>query len=341
MRRIVQLFACLVATGLLAPAVGSADPFETGFQPDCTEAAPTVLSTDFSEPIDINVLVLLDGVPQATAERTMTVVARPYAALGINLLSHYAAAPAVASVDPIEILDATRAAQSGRRPAGIDLVYTLTNKNLADPVSGDGVAGMADCIGGIAFGDQGFAVGEVDESPADELGLFGEQTAKIEAHELGHLLGGQHHYANCAQAPPTDADRSGCTLLINDVGLAELTFSTLNASVIRGHAELWRYRGPAPDDPDSRTSTGSSGSAPPSGQAPSSKPSSKPSGKSAACKRAQSRVRRAKSALRSARAAHRKAHTSKGRRNTQRRAAKRAAELKRARRAAKRACATR
>jgi hypothetical protein len=57
---------------------------------------------------------------------------------------------------------------------------------------------------------------------------------------MGHLLGAHHHYGNCAEG---DRDTAGggepsvCTLMwtvqVSHVGLS---FGTLEAAVIRGHA---------------------------------------------------------------------------------------------------------
>ena len=49
----------------------------------------------------------------------------------------------------------------GKRPRGVDIVYTMTSKDItaAGPL-GDDVAGLADCIGGVRYAKHAFAVGE-------------------------------------------------------------------------------------------------------------------------------------------------------------------------------------
>ena len=66
------------------------------------------------------------------------------------------------------LIDQSKALFGGARPAGIDVVYTLTSKDI-QAGGNTAVAGLADCIGGVAFDDRAFAVGEeftTDESLA-------------------------------------------------------------------------------------------------------------------------------------------------------------------------------
>ena len=101
-------------------------------------------------------------------------------------------------------------------------------------------AAMADCIGGVAYADRAFAVGEFTPIAQTSLVLYALGThfaAKTFAHEVGHLMGAHHHYANCAEAAvPGDAP---CTLMFNFVDIQKLQFSTLNSLVVRGHAQLY------------------------------------------------------------------------------------------------------
>lgn len=377
------LLVGLTAAALAAPAA-AAQPIETGEPPNCTELVPTALSTDYSTPLVLRVRVLLDGVVPAVAEHAMDLAARSYAPLGIRLQVDYAQAPATTAADPAAFFRAARAATGGVRPDGVHLVYTMTTRDLVGSgASGQSVAGQADCIGGIAFADRGFAVGEVDDStPYDLPGpgtMFGETTAKIAGHELGHLLGAHHHYANCAEAPIGDEDASGCTLMINDVGLAELRFSSLNAAMIRGHAELWtrrapgRYEAPAasstkspdrqpasrpkPDEPASEPGqpqpapapaarpaaapapTPTTGSSAPAAGRPSRASSASPPRASASCRATRARLRHARSALAASRRAQRSARTAAGRKRLRRAVSRRRTALRAAERATARRCA--
>jgi hypothetical protein len=114
----------------------------------------------------------------------------------------------------------------GVRPWSADVVYTMLGGELASTV-----AGQADCVGGIAYPDAAFAVGEAVYESAYTI----RRSAKIAGHEIAHLLGAHHHFANCAEGNKQDPqDRLyPCTLMFNDVGLISLAFSTLEGAVVR------------------------------------------------------------------------------------------------------------
>jgi hypothetical protein len=234
----------LAATAALAgvvPAQASAAPFELGHIPECTELVPAAISVD-STPVTLDVRVLLDGTSLARAQAVMAEAARSYAPLGITLAPTYEGV-SFSGTDAGGLIDQARARYGGERPAGVDVVYTFTSKDITASPFGSGVAGLADCIGGVAFADSAFAVGEdLADSPQSILVIRrGVQTAaRIAAHEIGHLMGAHHHYANCVenlQAALTDDNL--CTLMFNEVSFTGRSFSTLNALVVRGHAQLY------------------------------------------------------------------------------------------------------
>lgn len=130
----------------------------------------------------------------------------------------------------------------GERPADADAVLIFTSVNMTN-ASGDSVAGQADCVGGIEFPTKAFVVIEDDRSDAPTkfsgVTMFGHTAAKILAHELAHLFGAHHQYANCAEGIPSemdDTEASPCTVMFNDVGLVSLAFGVLEGSVVRGYA---------------------------------------------------------------------------------------------------------
>ncbi len=108
------------------------------------------------------------------------------------------------------------------------------------------VAGQAECIGGAAFKEHSFNVSEAQQESDPAGVVFGpirlvpDQAAKITAHEIGHLFGGQHHFANCVGGLRTDAvsggDSSPCTLMFNSADFIALHFGTVNGRIVRGYA---------------------------------------------------------------------------------------------------------
>ena len=238
-KRIAAVVVTVVsALGGLSAGAASAAPIEVGHIPQCLELAPAAISLD-NTPTQLEVRVLLDGVSSTRGSEVVQTAQRSYGALGMTLVASFQSVSF--SSDTAEgIIAESKALFGGVRPAGVDIVYTLTNKDVSGAV-----AGMADCIGGVAFPEHAFAMGE-NFSP-DEGGLLGlsgltnrQLTAKVLSHELGHLLGGHHHYANCAEGLlDLGEEASPCTLMFNDVGLASLNFSALNGLVVQGHGQLY------------------------------------------------------------------------------------------------------
>ena len=216
--------------------VATAQLFDEITGEDCLQLVPGSFSVD-SDPRSLQIAVLLDGVSEAEGRATLAGAQQAYTALGISLAATYSPV-SFDAVAANELIAAAKTHFGGSRPANTDLVYLLTTTDINE----DSVAGFADCIGGIRFADRAFAIGEYsDEDNSTNLGLIElsvEIPAKIMAHELGHLLGGHHHQANCSESALLPGN-SGCTLMINDVGLASFGFSTLNGAVSRGAVEAF------------------------------------------------------------------------------------------------------
>jgi hypothetical protein len=147
-----------------------------------------------------------------------------------------------------EIIELAKQQYGGTRPSTVDVVYVVTDLDIQLPELGNAVAGLADCIGGVALDDRAFAVGETGVLVGDEglpigpVTFYKDLTAKIAAHEIGHLMGGHHHYQECGTGLPVAVGRGElgpCTLMTNAVDFQTLPFSTLNGVVVRGHAETW------------------------------------------------------------------------------------------------------
>lgn len=224
---------------------------------DCLEAIPESASvaqvTDAGQTISLEVLVLMDGISASRAREVLDTMAESYAPLSIEAaprfrkvrLSHDGVEAVTPGGPPEETGDALRlireakALLGGTRPQGVDVVLILTSKNIFydDGQRQYGLAGLADCIGGVRYPEHAFAVSE-GESPWEET--VGDQllSGKIAAHEVGHLMGAHHHYANCGQGDrhPEGSD-SYCTVMFPaQIRFMARNFGTIEAVVVRGHA---------------------------------------------------------------------------------------------------------
>ena len=240
-KRIAVIVTAGSIFALSSSAPAQAAPIEIRHIPECTELVPAAISPD-NTPVTLSTRVLLDGVSVERGRHVFDVASNSYAPLGITLAPSFQTV-SFSGTDAQGLIDQSKALFGGSRPAGTDLVYTLTNKDIqADGQTA--VAGLADCIGGVAFADSAFGVGE--NFTADEAAVLGipvarNLTAKVAAHELGHLMGGHHHYANCIEGLLSEfpGELSPCTLMINAVDLASINFATVNGLVVKGHAQLY------------------------------------------------------------------------------------------------------
>ena len=210
---------------------------------DCLQVVPPAIGvpgvTDGGQPVTLNVTVLLDGISIARAQQQFARAAAAYAPINVPVTATYRTVN-FATNEAEALIQLAKNLFGGRRPAGSDIVYVLTNKDIQSGGNA-GVAGLADCIGGVRFATRAFAVGEDQDGP-EVIGpftLMNDATAKIAAHEIGHLMGGHHHYANCVEGLTSEVDQneiSPCTLMFNFVDFQSINFSTLNQAVVRGHA---------------------------------------------------------------------------------------------------------
>ena len=211
---------------------------------DCLEAVPESASvsgiTDNGKPLSLDVLVLLDRVSLERGREVMAKSQEAYDPLDISLDVRFESVKFL----PEEVNDEVPASTAdrvieeaerwtmGTRPADADVVYVITDQILSD------AAGKADCIGGVRWADGAYAVGE-NYRAEDLLGVFYKHaTAKIAAHEIGHLMGAHHHYTNCAEGAPgaiAEVGPTPCTNMFPSLDEASLIFGTLEAAVIRGH----------------------------------------------------------------------------------------------------------
>jgi hypothetical protein len=272
--------AVLVLAGLAPGAATATAPAiidDESLMHDCQQiiTGPAAVDTDHltsDRVVRLDVLVLLDVEEGADIARTsdpeeraaamdalveraadlLDVGRTSYAPLDIDLAYREfrllapldaTGAPRDRTDDAQEIIDLAKAELGGRRPAGFDIVYVLTDLDIQLPSLGNIVAGLADCIGGVTYDDRAFAVGEIaEELPFGPYTFYKDVTAKIAAHEIGHLMGGHHHYQSCGDAvvgASANGEVGPCTLMTNAVDFQSLPFSALNGVVVRGHAVEW------------------------------------------------------------------------------------------------------
>ena len=220
---------------------------------------PTVVTDgiDRGQTISLDVALVLDGITEAAAQTIISKAAESYAPLKVALTTHsvrfesFLDENGMPVTDGLAIIRMAKQRLGGERPAGSDLVAVMTSQNIQQ-LGQAAVAGIADCIGGVAHPDRAFFVAEATPSGDIAIGPAVFQvnaTANVFAHEAGHLMGGQHHYANCVegvQASDVRADGtvegSPCTLMFNAADFLGPNFGVFNGSVTRGSA--FRYARP-------------------------------------------------------------------------------------------------
>jgi reprolysin-like metallo-peptidase family M12B len=210
----------------------------------CLEAVPAAVGvagvTDAGQTVSLDVALLLDGVSETLGLQIMTRAAESYAPLGVRLRVVSVRSVSFSGTEGADLIQQAKNYYRGERPRGADVVFTLTNKDMTD--DGDtGLAGLADCIGGVRFATRAFAIGEavgIDPFAVGPFLLEVDAHPEIAAHEIGHLMGAHHHYANCVEGLLSGgpSDLSPCTLMFNFVDFTSLNFSSVEGSAVRGHA---------------------------------------------------------------------------------------------------------
>jgi hypothetical protein len=227
--------------------------FDTNVE-DCDEFVPEDVSLPGLDPgarLELSVMLLLDSTDATVAEQIMARAAESYRPLGIDLVLAKTKAVSFTSTVSEDLIAAAKATVGGVPPRGIDLVGVFTNKEMQPLAGGATVVGQADCIGGVRWDKHSFfVVSDIRDIENPQTGTGGtlnsmglnvnvDATAEVMAHEMGHLMGAHHHYANCVEGNLSSAgpsDVSPCTLMFNAVNGASLNFSTLSGRVVRGHA---------------------------------------------------------------------------------------------------------
>lgn len=223
----------LFLAALSLPLTATAQPIEVGDIPACTSLTPAAVALT-NTPATLDVRILLDGITEQRGQDIMARAADAYSPLGITVVSTYESV-SFSAASAAALIEEAKLHYGGARPTGTDIVYVLTTKDMGS------LAGLADCIGGVKYADRAFGVGTALDSDPIDLGLytlFNESAAKTTAHEIGHLMGAHHHYANCVEDALAFND-GPCTTMFNASGFDNMGFSLLNGIVIRGHAQAF------------------------------------------------------------------------------------------------------
>ncbi len=222
---------------------------------ECLEPIPAAISLpvlDTGQRVELSVMMLLDGTDAAVAQQLIARAAESYRPLNIDLVLKKTKTVTFNTSVSTEILTAAKNTVGGKPPKGIDIVGVFTNKEMQSATGGAGtVVGQADCIGGIRWDETSFFVAsDIRNIENPQTGTTGtlnsmglnpnvDAASEVIAHEIGHLMGAHHHYANCAEGMLTSAgpgDVSPCTLMFPAVNFASLNFAALEGAVVRGHA---------------------------------------------------------------------------------------------------------
>jgi hypothetical protein len=223
-------------------------------QGDCLELVPAAIAlpvVDNGQRIELSVMLLLDGTDANVAQQLMERAAVSYSPLGIDLVLKRTRPVNYTSILSGDLIRDAKITVGGKPPKGIDLVGVFTNKQMQGVAGGATVVGQADCIGGVRWPEHSFfVVSDIRDIEDPQTGTTGtlnqlgfnpnvDATAEVFAHEIGHLMGAHHHYANCVEgnlASGGDGDISPCSLMFNAVNFASLRFTVLSGAVVRGHA---------------------------------------------------------------------------------------------------------
>jgi hypothetical protein len=242
-------------------------PIELSEEDECGGFVPPVPMDVTRKTITANIVIALDGVSVADAKKIVARGSEAYAPGPVPQITPDVKINVIAYHDITGKLkgDVVSGFIVADLPDGDDLmsqliryyrtnypnlkrhhVHLLTTKDIAaELVPGQkeyAVAGIANCIGGVGTKDA-FAITEVGTIDPVEIGpltAYADVEAKNFAHEMGHVFGGHHHYAECVDSALSGvAARSVdvCSVMFNSLDFNSLHFGPVEAAAIRGFVE--------------------------------------------------------------------------------------------------------
>ena len=248
--------AVVAVTALLVPGIaGALAPNSVlpvyDVAVDCQRLLPTRETVDHVIPkagsrIPLEVLVVVDRRDVTKAEASFKLASKSFERVGIDL-NWRVRRKSIPNLgfETGPYLKWLKKGTGGMRPRGFDVVYLATSHRLYSN-------GQADCIGGIAYAQHAFAVGALEWYGVVGVRVDGftedlpqgpplpDGGAKLVVHEIGHLLGGHHHFGSCGTPPEADDPSHPCDVmnpaLVQQIGLH---YGPVNAAIVRQHAQKY------------------------------------------------------------------------------------------------------